>query len=129
MNPNGQNQWWSLWKFRVEHKGLGTSKPVTREELKTNLGRFARKMFGSAGTMAFDVLRGKLEIKILVENAQGVAHDPAYCDYVRTQWTAFLVAGFGPSTVVTMESKLMSGSRQDGTPSDQMVVLPSLALN
>ena len=79
--------------------------------------------------MKFDMSDGELDIKVLVENASGVAHDQAYCDYIKTQWTAFFVKGFGPSVRVSMQSKLMAGSRQDGTPSEQMLIAPALSLN
>ena len=124
MNPNSANQLWSKWTFTVRHKGLGVSKLVTRAEVESNFAKFARKIFGSAGVIDIKVKRGRLIVEILVESLSVTPHDPRYRDFVNTQASAFFVAGFGPETRVRTESKIMAGSKQDGTPAEQMLILP-----
>jgi hypothetical protein len=122
-NPNGAHQWWGKWTFEVSCS-KGFSKSVTMEELKQNFGRFCRKLFGSNGVADVRWGRGKLTIDVLVEGGNVAPHDPYFVEYVRNQATAFMVNGFGPNARVQVAAKLMAGSRQDGTPAEQMLIVP-----
>lgn len=124
---NGQNQKWSKWDFTLSSASF--SKAITKAELQQNLNRFFAKLFGTSAIEIKALLRGgKLKLKVLVEGGDIIPHDPAYFEWIKAQSTAFFVAGFGASTQVVIEGKLVAGSKQDGTPNEQLVVLPTIKL-
>jgi hypothetical protein len=127
MDPNSQNQRWSKWWFRLGHRGAGFSKLVTIAEIESNFRRFLAKLFRSTvGAMGFERKGGRLTVWVLIEGEHITPHDPTYRKYIRDTATAFFVAGFGPNTVVAVTAKLMAGSAQDGKPSEQMLILPTI---
>lgn len=121
MNPNSANQRWSKWTFTV-HSG-GTRRP-TLLDVQANCARFGRKAFGSASQMRVQVWNdGRVTIEVMTEGAP--VHDPAFVDYMKRAWARFAVNGWGAGTTLQLETKLLAGSRQDGTPSDQLVMVSS----
>lgn len=95
------------------------------DEIKTNSARFLTKLLGTTtGQMGVEVERGTLIIRVRAEGPP--VHDSEYVKYIREQSTAFFVSGFGPSTQVDVQAKLEAGSREDGRPSDQLLIMPSI---
>jgi hypothetical protein len=127
MNPNSQHQIWSLWEYQIYPDFNKRPDYLT---VKTNCARFGRLIFGSASTMkirhAGDA-SGKLfwEVAILTENHP--VHDPAYTEWVHEKWKVFFQNGFGPTCEIRCHARLEAGDRQDGTPADQLIILPPLA--
>ena len=121
MNPNSKNQRWTKWVITATQ----TNRVIPFEVFKTNVAKFARKVFGSASVM--DIEEGTLvwEVRVLSEGL--ASHDPTVVEYVKTLWTRFLREGLGPSTMVEVTAALKAGSREDGTPPDQLIIMPSLA--
>lgn len=57
------------------------------------------------------------------------AHDPEVQGVVRRQFTRdFVQRGLRPARLVEMTVGLLSGSREDGTPPDHLIVLPPISL-
>jgi hypothetical protein len=54
-------------------------------------------------------------------------HDPQFKQYMADNWRLFFVSGFGLGTAVKMTAKLMAGSRQDGTASEQLIIMPTIS--
>lgn len=122
MNPNSGNQRWSQWTITATQ----TKRVIPYPLFKDHVTRFARSTFGSVGQM--QVLEKTLEWVVEVRCEGVPAHDPGYVDHVRRLWTGFLIKGLGLSTRVTVEARLLAGSRQDGTPPDHLIVIPTIPL-
>jgi hypothetical protein len=123
MNPNSQNQRWSKWVWFVVP---GTIKARPFLVVRDNCARFGRKAFGSASQMRVRRnLRGYI-IEVMTEGHP--VHDPTYVDFMRKNWDRFFTEGFGNGTTTKMSAKLLAGSRQDGKPSDQLLILPQLSI-
>lgn len=125
MNPNSRNQIWSRWTFTITPP---PGRPRPRfQDVKANAAQFARKAFGSATEMKIKTYRnGQWVIDVRTEGAP--VHDQAFVDYMAANWRKFLRAGFGEISRVEVDSKLEAGSRQDGTPSDQLILAPSIVI-
>lgn len=121
MNLNSANQYWSKWVIDVT-----PARPMRSvQEIEVNAARFLRKMFGSSATARFtlDKLQA-LRFEVLAEGHP--ATDPTYVAYCTQNLQKFFTMGFGLGTQVSVAASLEAGSAQDGTPSAQLVVLPSL---
>lgn len=126
MNPNSQNQRWSLWQYRCYPDG--TKRPPFAM-VKMNCARFGRLVFGSAAEMRVKHAsdgRGYWEVAVLVEGHP--VHDGAYTEWMHANWRRFFREGFGPTCEVLCHARLEAGDRQDGTPADQLIVLPGLSV-
>jgi hypothetical protein len=128
VNPNSQNQRWSLWEYRVYPDAL--HRP-DYESVKTNAARFGRLAFTSAASMRIRQAtddRGRMywEIAALAEGLP--VHDPAYTEWMHEHWRKFLKHGFGEKSEILCHARLEAGDRQDGTPADQLIILPALSL-
>jgi hypothetical protein len=126
MNPNSTNQMWSKWAWFVAPANGLEAIPRKWEEVRTNIARFGRKAFGSASQMNIRQTGRGYIIEVLSEGHP--VHDPAFVAHMRQAWDQFFKCGFGLGTTSSMTAKLMAGSRQDGTPSDQMVIMPTLTI-
>jgi len=123
MNPNSAHQVWSRWTFTV---CPGRSKVRSMADMRTNCARFARKAFGSAGAIH---LEHRTDAWVVSVRAEGhPVHDPSYVAYLLSAWTRFFVTGFGPGTTVHLDTAFEAGDRQDGRPTDQLVILPPIAV-
>lgn len=127
MQPNSKNQMWSKWVFGIE---ANLDKLPTVREVRENAGRFFKKGFqSSAGRIRVlhpDVLSYVIEVEI-----EGPpAHDPDYRTHVKRHFIEhFLFKGFGYSArLVRFDVKILSGDRQDGTPADQLIAIPTIPL-
>jgi hypothetical protein len=127
MNPNSSNQWWGKWTFTVSQTAKGHSRLVTRTELETHFARFARSLFGTAGQARIDRTNNRLVLQMLIEGGNVVPHDPFFVEHVRQRAAAFFTKGLGAGITVSVEAKLMAGSRQDGTPSEQLLIIPAIS--
>jgi hypothetical protein len=128
MNPNSQNQRWSLWEYRIYPDG--TKRP-SYSLVKKNSARFGRLLFGSASEMRIvcatdDYGRLYWEIAILTEGHP--VHESAYVNWIHRQWAKFFRRGFGQTCEIHNHARLEAGDRQDGRPADQLIMLPSLPL-
>ena len=123
MNPNSAHQTWSKWTFRVTP---GRTVVRSFDQVKENCARFGRKAFGSVAQMRVTLLPLGYLVEVRAEGHP--VHDPAYVDYMAAQWRRFFDSGFGAGTVVVCETKLEAGSRQDGSPSDQLIIVPPIAV-
>lgn len=129
MNPNSTHQMWSFWEYRVYPDG--TKRPPFAV-VKTNCARFGRLTFGSASEMrlteAMDADR-RLYWEIAVRSEGHPVHDPLYVEWMHEQWRTFLRNGFGGGCEIRVHARLEAGDRQDGTPPDQLIILPAIEEN
>jgi hypothetical protein len=128
MNPNSAHQLWSLWQYRVYPDG--TKRP-TFQTVKTNCARFGRLMFGSASEMRIRQAtddRGRLYWEVAVLTEGSPVHDPQYVAWMHATWDRFFREGFGVACEIQHHARLEAGDRQDGTPADQLILLPPLAV-
>lgn len=127
MNPNGQNQWWSKWTFLIHEAG----RHPPRRDVELNAARWMRAAFGSVGTVRVQrVLTPRVgwRVEVIVEGKP--AHDLAYVEAMRLEFQrTFVERGWGPLGAWSeVSARLIAGSRQDGTPSEQWVSIPTLRL-
>lgn len=120
MNPNSMNQWWSKWVLEVYPQHMRAN----FNDVKLNMARFARKAFGTASNMRIFQFLDHYHIEILTEGHP--VTDSDYVEWMRTQWLTFLRNGLGEGTKASVRTKLMAGSLQDGSPAEQLVILPSI---
>jgi hypothetical protein len=128
MDPNSQHQRWSLWEYRVYPD---TTRRPTYHDVKRNAARFGRLLFGSASEMRIVCAtddHGRLywEVAVLTENHP--VHEPLYVAWMHKQWAKFFRRGFGPACEIRPHARLEAGDRQDGRPADQLIILPTLAI-
>lgn len=126
MNPNSANQRWSFWEYRVYPDG---TKTPPFQMVKENCARFGRLVFGSASEMrlvhATDA-GGREYWEIAARSEGHPVHDPLYTEWMHEQWRLFFRHGFGQSCEVQAHARLEAGSREDGTPPDQLIIIPEL---
>ncbi len=136
-NPNSQNQLWSKWEFGIEASPRRLPK---KSDVEDNARRYFAAGFGTAGKLAVKLLRTPTDatllrratyyyITVMIEGPP--AHDPGYREYVRRDFTKkFVEAGFGQTArLVMFRCNIMAGDKQDGTPPEQLIVLPSIRLS
>jgi hypothetical protein len=122
MNPNSTNQIWSKWTFTVHPQKL-----VDFATVKQNCARFGRQAFGSVSQMR---ITQNLQDWVIEIRTEGVpVHEPAFVTYMYENWCKFFYNGFGVLSTVACSSKLEAGSRQDGTPADQLIIVPPIHFN
>jgi hypothetical protein len=119
MNPNSTHQLWSQWTFTVD-----TRRTPTLALVRENCARFGRKTFGSASQMRITQVGATWRIEVRTEGVP--VHDPAFVATMHAQWARFLVAGFGPDARIAADARLLAGSRQDGRPADQLIIVPPI---
>ena len=125
MNPNSKNQLWSKWTWTV-YPGRKVALPF--EPLKQVIAKFTRGHFGSASQMRITEKLDHYIIELLTEGKP--AHDYVFVDQITARFQSFFKHQFGPGTQTSLSGpRLMAGSRQDGSPPDQMIILPSLKLD
>lgn len=127
MNVNSSHQMWSFWQYRVYPDG--TKRPDFAT-VKQNAARFGRMLFGSASEMRVmqatdDYARSYWEISVRTEGHP--VHEPQWVEWVHAQWRRFLLNGFGGASEIQSHARLEAGDRQDGTPADQLIMLPTLS--
>lgn len=127
MNVNSANQRWSFWQYRVYPDGTKRPDMATVRE---NCARFGRLTFGSASEMrvvcATDA-DARLYWEISVRTEGHPSHDPGFTEWMHDKWRTFLLVGFGMKSAVQTHVRLEAGDRQDGTPADQLIILPALS--
>lgn len=126
MDPNSAHQRWSLWEYRVYPDTL---KRPSLAAVKANCARFGRLVFGSASQMrlrhATDAT-GRLYWEVAVLTEGHPVHEPSYTEWMHQRWRRFFANGFGRTSEVQCHARLEAGDRQDGTPADQLIILPPL---
>lgn len=122
MNPNSRNQTWSKWTWIVRP---GRQVVLPFEPVKASLADFARKHFGQAGQMRITEKLDHYVIELLTEGKP--AHDPGFVAHTSAVFKNFYTVQFGVGTHTRLTGpKLMAGSRQDGSPPEQMIIMPRL---
>lgn len=121
MNPNSANQRWSRWTIVVS-----PAKSIPRNDatVHANTARFLRKAFGAASEARITKQNGQWIIEVRSEGHP--VHDPTFVGFMSSSLLQFFVMGFGVGTKVATVARLEAGSAQDGTPPEQLVMLPSL---
>ena len=125
MDPNSQHQMWSRWVFGV----LASTKHPDRLVCVDNFRRWCRMGFqSSVGRARCDLRRAYYRFVLEIEGPP--VHDPAFVESVRQQFVErFMAPGFGPGArLLRFRTKLLAGDRQDGTPPDQLLVMPQADL-
>ena len=126
MNPNSANQRWSFWEYRIYPER--TRRP-DYQTVKGNSARFGRLMFGRASEMrvvhATDTY-GRPYWEVAVRSEGHPVHDPTYVLWMHNEWQRFFQQVFGQTCEVQPHARLEAGDRQDGTPPDQLIMLPRL---
>lgn len=128
MNPNSANQRWSLWQYRVTDMTQRPMYAMVRENCK----RFGRLMFGSASEMRVVHATDGFGVpywEITVRSEGHPVHDPQYTERMHSQWRKFLTNGFGDASTIHCHARLEAGTREDGTPADQLIILPGLQVD
>jgi hypothetical protein len=123
-NPNSGNQRWSKWRFTLRLPPLSR---VTEPQMCDNARRFFAKLFRSqAGSVKVGHIGRRWWIELRME---GVAvHDPGVRAEARRLFARdFVRKGLG-GDLLDMEAGLLAGTREDGTPRDHLIVMPTLAL-
>src|SRR5688572_7131329 len=124
MNPNSRHQVWSLWTWTVMP---GARRAIPFAQVRENLKKFGRREFGSVSQMNVKYqASGHWIVKVRSEGHP--VHDPRLVEIMKGRWLAFFTLGFGVGTTVELETKLEAGSRDDGTPAEQLVILPPFRL-
>lgn len=131
MNPNSQNQIWSLWVWKILVR-----KKIPYDQVKQNCARFGRNAFGSSSQMNIqedehlNIKRGVYYIWTIKVRSEGHQQpDEAYVKYMKDNWDKFLRNGFGNDAVITFESKLEAGSKGDGSPASQLIIIPPVKID
>ena len=120
---NSTHQLWSLWQYRVFPEAR---RRPDFETVKANCARFGRLVFGSASQMRISLAEAPYRWDIDVRTEGHPVHDPCYAEWMHAQWKTFLQGGFGATCDVHCHARLEAGSRQDGTPAEQLIILPTL---
>lgn len=125
MDPNSQHQRWSRWIFGIE---ANPAKCPDHMAVVDNARRYFRKAFKTVGRVRCD--QQGTYYCLVVEIEGPPAHDPGYVESLKRDFTErFLAAGFGASARLTrFDVALLAGDAEDGTPPDQMLVMPHVAL-
>jgi hypothetical protein len=125
MNPNSANQMWSKWTITIV-----PGKKIHRsyEEVKLNAARFIRQGFGSTTQVNIDekLVNSVTTYGIMIRTERHPVHDPEFVAHCKKAFLDFFTVGFGVGTKVTTEVKLEAGSKQDGTPAEQLLILPTI---
>jgi hypothetical protein len=56
-------------------------------------------------------------------------HDPQYVRHIGGAWSRFLRNAFGQNSEIDFSVKLEAGNRQDGTPAEQLIILPTIGVD
>ncbi len=94
------------------------------QDVVQNCQRLGHRYFGSTSTMQVKYSGFTYKIEIISEGHP--ATDTAYVNCTRELWSKLFISGFGSDAEVQLEAKLLSGSRQNGTPSDQWIAIPQV---
>jgi hypothetical protein len=123
-NPNSGHQRWSKWTFDVRIPGAPPSLAYVRD----NARRFFVQLFrSSAGQVRVTQFGRRWVLELRIEGVD--AHDPELVAQVRRQVTRdFVAKGFRNACLARMDVGILAGSREDGSPPDQLIVLPPLSL-
>lgn len=123
MDPNSTHQRWSKWMFVIRaHR-----KRPSKADIIDNARRFFALTFRSTvGQVMVDVWRNTYTIYLVIEGP--AAHDPSVQDAIERQFREhFICRGFGVGArLEKMEVGLLAGSREDGRPPDQLIVMPRI---
>jgi hypothetical protein len=121
---NSGNQRWSRWTFEVASAGL---KSPTFLQVQFEAARFGRQVFGSASQMLVEAVTTRTW-RVTVRTEGHPVHDAAYVTAIRRLWARWAWEGFGAGTIVQLTTKLEAGTRQDGTPADQIILAPAISM-
>lgn len=118
---NSANQRWSYWKVCVTPGRVQPARhaPDTVRQLAT----FVRAHFGLATQMNVHTAPGQLTLEVRSDGRLD-AHDPDCVQFLRERFQEFFERACGPGTTTTLTGKLEAGSRQDGSPPEQLIMLP-----
>jgi hypothetical protein len=141
VDPNSTHQRWSRWTFTV---AAHPDKLPTQAECIDAFRRYVAVLFQSRiGRVKLEIAsnawRGgmfngeypEVWLYVFTVEVEGPpVHDVMYRDWVRREFGGvFVLKGFGPSARLhQMETSLLAGSAQNGTPSRQLLVLPTVKL-
>lgn len=85
-----------------------------------------KKGFGSSSQMRIRKIGLQYVVEVRTEGKP--VHEPGFVKYMSESFDKFFVNGFGLGTKTKIEAKLEAGSRQDGTPAEQLLILPSVSI-
>lgn len=124
-NPNSRNQRWSRWTFVLE---IPLADAPTLEYVRDNARRFFRRLFcSSAGQVQVINIGTRWTINLRIEGPCVI--DPGVRLEAKRQFIRhFVERGFRHARLVRMDAALLAGSREDGSPPDQVIVLPLIPL-
>lgn len=126
-NPNSGHQRWSKWTF---HFLLRSAEQPALDYVRDNARRFFAHLFRTtAGRVRVTQFGRRWTVELQVEGVD--VHDPQVQTRVRQQFARdFVRNGFRKQNawLLRMEAALIAGSREDGTPCDQLIVMPMLSL-
>jgi hypothetical protein len=124
MEVNSANQTWSKWVWIV--KPAVTFRP-SRNEVVNKFATVGKKWFGSATEMRLRQKNKHYIIEYLTEGHP--VNDPTYVEFTRKSWQELFEKLFGIGTVSKLTARIMAGSKQDGSPAEQMIILPTISVS
>lgn len=135
MNPNSAHQTWSKWTVRVILPYHGHHIwPNHFESLKYLIAKYFREEFGSVAQAKITHSVAGNPTSLLSTytcecRSEGKpTHDPDFQRHTKAKLKAWFKAKFGPQAVVNVSWRFEAGDRQDGTPLDQLIILPGINL-
>ena len=123
MNPNGQNQVWSSWRFGIHEAG----RVMPRAAVCFNVARWMRRMFGSATRARVTRTLSGWTIEVVSEGRP--ADDPSFVARVAAEFQrSFVTLGWGPLASSLVTAKILAGPDPSGRPRRQWVEMPTIGL-
>lgn len=125
MDPNSTHQLWSRWQFGIKaHASKRPNFVIVAENARV----YFKKLFGVVGRARCD--QQDLHYLVTCEIEGPPAHDPDYVERVKQDFIErFMRQGFGPSArLERFEVMVLAGSKQDGQPADQLLVMPHFSV-
>lgn len=124
-NPNSANQLWSRWTFRIKP---GRPVPSSSREIRENVSPLLAKIFGSVSSVRVqpDLTTKEWVVDLLTEGAP--IHEKEYREYVRKLLLRLFQDGFGVTTSIAVQARVVAGPTENGTPDAQLVIMPHISL-
>ncbi|MBA2432220.1 MAG: hypothetical protein H0V56_08905 [Chthoniobacterales bacterium] len=137
-DPNSAHQHWSRWEFGIE---ASPRKLPGKADVLDNARRyFAAGFTSEAGRVRCELFRTPRDVQrkrratyyyLAIEIEGPPANDPLYREQVREDFARrFMEPGFGQSArLVMFRAQVLAGETEDGSPPEQLIVLPTLAVS
>ena len=120
MDPNSQNQRWSLWTFIVYEVG----RHVPKKDVESNMARWITKLWGSAAKLRVSKVQNNWEIEVVVEGP--TANDKNAVCFVAREFDSFVHKGWSYGGFGNVMVRVLAGEDVQGRPRDQWIDMPTI---